>query len=255
VRAHALHASGTLAYFDGELERAASRLREAMGLWQGLDDDEGLLRTLVNLGMNHYGLQKYGRALELYDQAIAIAGRQGNEAFLSTALFNAALAALQLEDSKKMRELLTRRLSLNPAVLDASARATTHVQLAAAALIEDEDAEALQQAKHAWQLVEESSDHRGRSVVLSLLGRCEQRAGRLDAAIALFEQSLGEAKLSGDATQRAESLSYLAVAHAARGERPLADQLAEQARKLYRLSGSREPARRFEIDFAAQSEP
>ncbi len=248
VRATALHAAGTLAYFNGDHEHAATRLQEAMGLWQTLDDDDGLLRTLVNLGMTQYGLQNYKRALELYDQAISIATRQGNDAALSTALFNAALAAMQIEDPQTMRELLHRRLALSPTILDASARATTHVQLAAAALIEDDDAEALQQAKQAWLLVEEGPDHRGRSVVLSLLGRCEQRAGHLDQAITWYHQSLDEAKLSGDPTQRAESLSYLAVAHAAAGDRPTADQFAEQARRLYRLAGSREAHRRFEED-------
>lgn len=250
VRARALHAAGTLAHFDGDHPRAVERLRESMRLWESLGDDEGLLRTLVNLGMSLYGVEEYQQALALYEQAIAIAARHGNEAFLSTALFNAALAALRLEDAPKMRALLQRRLSLNPAVLDLSGRATTHMQLAAAALIEDDDSEALEQANRAWELVAESPDHRSRAVVLSLLGRCEQRAGHLDQAIVWYEQGLYEAKMSGDVAQRAESTSYLAVAHAARGERTLADQYSEQARQLYQLAGARASHRQFEKDLA-----
>lgn len=251
VRAKALHAAGTLAYFNGDHEHATTRLQEAMGLWQTLDDDDGLLRTLVNLGMCQYGLQNHERALELYEQASSIATRNGNDAHLSTILFNASLSALQLERAAKANELLNRRLALAPAVLDASARASTHVHLAAAALIEEDDDEARRQAERAWLLVKDSADHQGRSVVLSLLGRCEQRAGHLDRAIAWYEQSLDEAKTSGDVTRRAESLSYLAVAYATAGDRPIADQFAEQARQLYRLAGSREAHRRFEEDLSA----
>lgn len=254
LRARALHASGTLAYFDGNHDRAVVQLREAMRLWQDLDDDEGLLRTLVNLGMSMYGTEDYARALELYEQAIAIAGRQDNEAFLSSALYNASLAASWVEDTQKMRVFLQRRLGLNPATLDPAARAATHVQLAAAALIEGDDVDALEQANQAWRLAEGSPDHICQAVVLSLLGRCEQRAGRLDPAIAWYERSLNEAKLSGDALQRAESLSYLSVAHAAQGDQPLADRLADQARQLYRLAGSRDRSRRFEQDLATTRE-
>lgn len=254
LRAKALHASGTLAHFDGDHERAVSRLQEAMVLWKGVDDDEGLLRTLVNLGLSLYGMEEHERALGLYEQAIAIATRQDNQAFLSTALFNAALAAMRLEDTRRMREYLNRRLAMSPAILDDSGRAGTYVQLAAAALMDDDDAEALELAERAWKLVQNGADHKGQAVVLSLLGRCEQRAGHLDQAIAWYERSLEEAKTSGDVAQRAESVSYLAVAHAAKGDRRVADRLSEQARQLFRLAGAREPQRRFEQDLAATND-
>ncbi|MEP7216372.1 MAG: tetratricopeptide repeat protein [Anaerolineaceae bacterium] len=250
TRAKALHASGTLAYFNGDPERAVLRLREAMPLWHSLGDNEGLLRTLVNFGMAQYGLQEHEQALALYEQAIAIAERQGNNIFLSTALFNASLSALHLENTAMARELLGRRLALGSSVLDISDRAATHIQMAAAALVDDDDREARRQAETAWDLLREGEDLRGRSVVLSLLGRCAQRAGELDQAMGMYQQALDEAKLSGDVGLRAEALGYLAVAHAARGEKVEADRKAERTRQLYRIAGTAEQQRRFERDLA-----
>jgi len=249
TRAKALHASGTLAYFNGDHQRAAARLQEAMQRWQEIDDDDGLMRTLVNLGMSHFGLQEYDKALALYEQARAIATRQGKELFLSTILFNASLAALQLEDAPRARKLLNQRLELGAEVLDESARAATHIQLATAALLEDEDSEALRQARLAWNILQDSQDHRGRSVALSLLGRCAQRAGELSKALGLYEQAFDEARSSGDVTQRAEALSYLAIAQAVSGQRTEADRLAEQARQLYRVAGAVDAQHRFERDW------
>lgn len=254
TRAKAIHGSGTLAYFNGDLQRAVHRLREALSLWNSIGDEEGLLRTLINLGMSQYGLQEYEQALSTYDQAIGIAARLGQKHLLSSALFNASLAALGLGNAQRVHDLLSRRLALGPRVLDDAARASTHLQLSTAALAEDDDAEALRQAELAWSLLMETLDHRGKAVALSLLGRCAQRARDFDRALELYETAVAEAKRSGDPVMRAEALSYLAVCHAARGEHVEADRVAEQARQLYRIAGAEELRRRFEQDLVRTGE-
>lgn len=89
--AHALHGSGTLATYQGELDTAVARLERALVIWRSLGDEDGILRSSSNIASVWLELGKVEAALDAWEEGLAVAERKGDERSAAVVRFNLAL--------------------------------------------------------------------------------------------------------------------------------------------------------------------
>ena len=111
--ATALYTVGRAAYFADRLERASALLEEATTLQRASEDTVGLARSLVLLGWVAVARRDYERAMVLREEALAL-GRRAEDDY-TTILSRAlgAFAALGLGDHRRARELCKEGIELS----------------------------------------------------------------------------------------------------------------------------------------------
>jgi tetratricopeptide (TPR) repeat protein len=247
ARVRALHAAGTLAYYEGKRHTARSYLEQALGLRLRQGNLEGTLRTLANLAIALYGLDELQRAHDVYQQCISAAQQLDKPVVLATVLLNAALCEIRRGDPVTARELLERRLAmLDETQRTTAAAATTLANLAAVDLMEERLEEADERAQAACELSRALRDDRGLALALRLLGRVAQRRGDVAGAIQLMQEGAQVARRSGNRWEHGSALGYLARALEADGRDCEAAATILHATSLLRAVGDEAAVRRMQ---------
>jgi len=235
--ARGLHAAGTLAHKAGDAEMARLRLTEALDVWKQLDDDEGLVQTLANLGMVACRSGDYAHAQGLYRDCVAVARRLGNPGTLAIRLSNAATVELRLHNPARARELLGEQLAIAERLGDRGVVASALVNLASADLMADDLGAAQEHADAAVRIFESLQDPRGEAQALRALGCIAQQGGDCQRALVLFQRSAVAANVSGDPWEAGQTLRYLAAAYEESGRPARAATVARQAVELLESTG------------------
>jgi tetratricopeptide (TPR) repeat protein len=94
VRAKALEVLGPLATVQGDFERAAVALEEALGLYRELGGRMGSARVLNSLGLVARQQEQYERAMAYYEESARVCRDLGDQRRLGVALGNLGVLAL-----------------------------------------------------------------------------------------------------------------------------------------------------------------
>lgn len=252
LHARALHASGTLAFFDNDRDVARRQLEKAHARWRAIrEPGTGLLRTLGNLAITHQGLNELDRAAEIYGQCIAMARRLDEPRLLSTALYNAAQNEIRRRDPVRARHLIEQRQALLAEQPDVLELARNYALLAAVDILSGAHDDAWHEATLAVSLYTKAGDSDGLAHGLRLLGQIALAKGEYDSSLARYRESLKVAEESRSFWQVGLSLGGLAVLHRTRGEEPLAQATQQRATALLRVAQDEESVRRLAAEFAA----
>ena len=103
--ATALYTVGRAAFFADRLERAAALVEEAAGLQRTSEDTAGLARSLLLLGWVAAARRDHKRAMVLHDEALALGQRAEDDYTTILSRALGAFAALGLGDHHRAREL------------------------------------------------------------------------------------------------------------------------------------------------------
>lgn len=254
TRAKALHAAGSLAFQAGDLDIARSRLEAALPIWLKIGNEEGLLKTLSNLGVVANRTADFKRARELYTQGLALARKHGDRWALIARLLNAAQTELMAGDTAQAKVLLLERLSISEQENNQWAIASSQAYLATADLSTGDFASALAGASYALGVFQELGDSQWEAFALRLLGRVAHDEQSYEEATGFYRQSLEAAKRSGIQWEIGESLKFLAETAEAMGDTDQATLLTQEAIDLLHATSdtsetqnAREATRKYEL--------
>jgi tetratricopeptide (TPR) repeat protein len=119
LKASALHGLGAVDSSDGNYERAASHLKEALTLFRELGDAQGVRGTIGELGILELNRGDYKRAEKFFEQAVDLSRQAQDEWSCAGFLGWLGLAALEQSQPARARELWHEGLAL-AAGLDAT---------------------------------------------------------------------------------------------------------------------------------------
>ncbi|MFN2489641.1 MAG: adenylate/guanylate cyclase domain-containing protein [Actinomycetota bacterium] len=102
-RARAVMALGSITYWQNSFEETRRHYVEALEIFRGVDDDEGLQEALYNAGFLSLLERDPGPASDLFSQSRAIAERCSDKKGMAATGWGLAMAAIQAEDWEEAR--------------------------------------------------------------------------------------------------------------------------------------------------------
>jgi DNA-binding CsgD family transcriptional regulator/tetratricopeptide (TPR) repeat protein len=254
ARAEVLGAAGSLAFYSGRYERAATLHGQCLTLRRALGDQRGTAVALHNLGAVALHLADFDRAEALYAESLAIWRALGDRAGIALSLNDWGVLARNRDDQARARACYEESLTLFRELGDTWGTGLLLNNLARVArdLGEWEQASAL--CAESLALFRELGDRRGVAWVLSNLVVVAQRRGawelaaRLHGAAEALREAVGSASLAVSPAERDMLEAAVAAARTELGDQSFAaavaagramppEQLAEAA-----LSGPRPTA-------------
>lgn len=188
---------------EAERRLALDLFGRSLPLWSETGDLAARARTLSRMGVIHRRLGETSRAIELYDEALALVRRLPEP-----------------EISKDLASLLN-NLGLAYATAGDPARALEHYE----------------QALAIWRRLDAPRDQ---AATLRNLGVALRAQGHLARAVAAYEEALGLSRLAGDRVGEGRTLNRLGEFQLTLGEIPSAERSFEKALEIGRETGDDE---------------
>jgi predicted ATPase/DNA-binding XRE family transcriptional regulator len=249
ARAKVLVGAGRLAWFQGELARANSLLKESLTLYQDLGDDAGAAFALLVLGRTAVSQGDRGRGQTLVDESLALFRQQGNMWGIARALIVLGDAALFKGDIDSATAKFQKSLDISQDLEDAEGIALSLLYLGRTAHMQGDDARSKTLLEESLVVFKDSGDSRGVAEVLLELGRVARAQGDNAHALALCRQSLVLSRKLDNKTLIAFCLTTLAGVIQAVGDAVQAARLFGAAeRMLQSLDAVLDPGGSLEYD-------
>jgi len=112
ARAKALEGAGGIENYRGNHQRSAEFLEESAALYRKMGNEQGLARSLNNLGHTRADLGDWGRAEALYREAGALGREAGDQQRIFASLLNLGWAALCQGDYERAAEACREALAI-----------------------------------------------------------------------------------------------------------------------------------------------
>ncbi len=238
--ASALNGSGTLAYDQGDLERAATLVTEGMEIYQRIGDVAGIRASSNNLALIAEAQGDYARARALHEENLARSRERDDKTDMANSLVNlAGVAAQQGKHTEALRHY-EESLALFQQTGDADGRAEALSGLAELALRDGDDERARQLGEESlglWRALGETAQV---GLALAQLGEVARRTGDLDDAHAHLREALELSRGTGRMAVVMRSLEGCAMVCLDRGH-------AVQAAQLHGAAAARRSSLRIPI--------
>jgi tetratricopeptide (TPR) repeat protein len=193
----ALDGAGTLAYDQGDLERAATLVGEGLEIRGRIGYAEGVSASSNNLALIAEAQGDYVRARGLHEQNLARAREREDTTAMANSLVNlASVAAQQGEHAEALRHYEA-SLALYRQTGDADGRAEALGGLAELALHDGDDEQARrlgEESLSVWRALGETAHV---ALALAQLGEVARRSGDLGAAHARLREALKLSRETG----------------------------------------------------------
>ena len=235
VRARVLYRAGSLAWYQGDYERAQSLCEESLDLLRQLEDKGGIASSLIILGLVTASQGDYERAVAMCEESLSLLRELGDKWSIASALFilGEVLVRYQ-EDFERTTDLCQESLGLFRELGDRWGIANALRVLAVVVGYQGDYGRAMELCGESLSLLRELGDKGGGIAnSLRILGRVAYYQGDYARALELYKESLILLRELGDKAGIAECLEGL-VGVAVAGEKP------ERAAKL---SGAAEALR------------
>ncbi len=233
VQAKALIAAATLAYIQGDYERAETLCKESLALYRELEDLPGMAHSLHELGLVSSTRGDIATARSLLAESLALARAVDDEQLVSWALLHQGQVESGQGEYARARALFEESLAIHRRLQNKRLIAQTLSQLAQVLFVSQSD-----QAKVPSLLEEclvvsrEIGFTQGIAAAFWLSGQVALGQGDLVTARALAEKSVVLYKEMGYRHGTAESLSALGKVLAAEGDYAAAQALDEESLAL-----------------------
>jgi tetratricopeptide (TPR) repeat protein len=182
-----------------------------------------------SLGISFWYLGEHGRAIELYEQVLAICHESGDKNGEGKTLGNLGNAYRSLGESQQAIECFERALSIFREISNRRGEVLTLNNLGIVYLDEGEYRRAIAFYEQALPICLEIGDHRIKSAALGNLGIAHKNLGETQRAIELNEQQLVIAREIGDRSTEGAALWNRALAMEILGDYAKAVASAEAA--------------------------
>jgi tetratricopeptide (TPR) repeat protein len=188
-------------------------------------------------------LRRSGRWQErvsVHRTAVAATGRSGDRRAQATAKRHLAQALARQNEYDEAHDLLCAAAEVVDVSDDSTEAVATHLACARVLKARGDDGEALEHARHAWELVRETGDVLGQGDALSELGKQLSLSGNDHAeALRLCERALDHYSMLRHQEGQADVLLNLAAIELRLGRPEWAAQRARESLELDRLLGDR----------------
>jgi tetratricopeptide (TPR) repeat protein/CHAT domain-containing protein len=162
----------------GEYASALELYERAFAIADGLKDQEGISKSLLNIGRIHHLRGEHGEAMSCYRRALLMNEERGDRAMVATALNNIGTLQVSLEQYD----------------------------------------DAFEQYQRALSIYEDLGDRAGVAVLILNIGAIHQSRGDYEAAVSSYNQSLKIHSELGNRSGMALSLTSIAVIHEKDGD-------------------------------------
>jgi tetratricopeptide (TPR) repeat protein len=204
----------------------------------GRKDAQGM--ALGNLGIAYRNLGDYPRAIDFYEQWLAIAREIGDRRGEGNALGNLGIAYKNLGAYRRAIELYEQALVISREIGDRRGEGTAQGNLGIAYLNLGDYPRAIDFYEQALVISREIGDRRGEGTAQGNLGIAYDALGEYQRAIDYHEQALVISREIGDRRGEGSDLGNLGNAYSSLGEYPRAIELYEQAKAIDQEIGSPE---------------
>ena len=144
LRARALSRAGTLAWQQGDVQRAEALHESALELYRQAKDAMGIASSLNNLAAQVHAQGKYERAALLYEQAVGAARQIGDLRVSSAALNNLGIVMMEMKDYGRARQYLKETMEITAQMGNQVRTAIALHNLAEVALLQGDTSQALE---------------------------------------------------------------------------------------------------------------
>ncbi len=224
ARAKVLFGAGQLAWFQGELARANTLLKESLTLCQDLGDRVGAAYALLFLGRTAISQGDHRRGGTLVEKSLALFRRQEIMWGVAWALIVLGAGALSEGNVSGATAKFEESLAIYQNLENVQGTALSLLYLGRAACLRGDDARSNTLLEKSLALFKDLGDLRGVAEVLLELGRVAHAQGNDTSALGLCRESLVLSRKLGDKSYIAFCLTAIAgviqaAGHAARAAR------------------------------------
>ena len=231
-RAKVLVGAGRLAWFQGELARSNTLLKESLTLYRNLGDDVGAAWALLCLGRTEISRGKRERGEAHAEESLVLLREQGNLWAIARALMVLGAGALSEGNVSEATAKFQESLAICQDLKNAEGVALSLLYLGRAAHLRGDQARSNTLLKESLALFKDLGDSRGVAEVLLELGRVAHAQGNEVRATELCQESLLLSRKLGDKSYIAFSLTALAGVSQTRGQAERAARLFGAAERL-----------------------
>jgi tetratricopeptide (TPR) repeat protein len=237
-------------YSLGDYRRAIDLQTQALTTWRETGDRAGEAAALTNLGLCHYSLGDYQQAIDLHTQRLTIARETVNRAGEAAALTNLGICHASLGDYQQAIDLHTQALTIARDTGNRDYEAIVLTNLGICHERLGDYQRAIDLNTEALTIARDTGNRQTEASVLTPLGRCHYSLGDYQRAIELLTQALTIARQISSRYQEALALDYLGGVWLASGDPEQAQTLLRQAVDLGDSTGDIEPVVEARSDLA-----
>lgn len=238
ARAKVLFGAGQLAWFQGELVRANTLLKESLTLYRDLENDAGAAYALLFLGRTAISQGDYGQGAVLVEESLTLFHQQGNMWGRAWALIVLGAGALSEGSVDWAAATFEESLTLYKNLENMQGMALALIYLGRAAHMQGEVVRSNAILEESLALFKDLGDSRGVAEVLLELGRVARAQGNYVRSLKLCRESLVLSHKLGDKSYIAFCLTALAGVIQATGDARRAARLFGAAQGLLESLGA-----------------
>jgi predicted ATPase/DNA-binding XRE family transcriptional regulator len=238
ARAKVLFGAGQLAWFQGELVRANTLLKESLTLYRDLEDEAGAAYALLFLGRTAISQGDYGQGAALVEESLTLFHQQGNMWGSAWALIVLGAGALSEGSVDRAAATFEESLTLYKNLENMQGMALALIYLGRAAHMQGEVVRSNAILEESLALFKDLGDSRGVAEVLLELGRVARAQGNYMRSLKLCRESLVLSQKLGDKSYIAFCLTALAGVIQATGDARRAARLFGAAQGLLESLGA-----------------
>jgi diguanylate cyclase (GGDEF)-like protein len=211
---HATDKSGEVDRLNAETEklwrhdtlRALAVAEEAYDLAKRQDDLSGLAYSLRNIGICHWRLANYDKALKALKEALILFKKLEDYEGCISAWHNLSMVQRQIGDYPQALESAFNSLKLSQQIHSQSSEATALAAIGAVYFLLEDFSRALQYYQESLELWQRLHDKLGEGQLYSSIGRIYGRIGENEKALECFTKSLQIARELNDEMSEAFAL-------------------------------------------------
>jgi signal transduction histidine kinase/Tfp pilus assembly protein PilF len=224
---------------ENEPGRTVDLAAKALELARDLDYVEGQATALNNLGIGHYFISDYARALDFYSDCLELSERSGNRLRSAGTLNNIGIIHFLWGEYDSALEYYYRSLKIQESLGDEEGVAKAYNNLGNVYDATEEFEESLRYYGEAIRLYEKLDLQPLVASTLSNIGLAQVGLGRYDEALASMARALEIEEELGDRTGMGYSLNHMGTVYEALGDDRAARDSYERALALRIAIGDR----------------
>jgi CHAT domain-containing protein len=239
VEAQTLDNLGFLLWLLGAPAKAIEHYNQALAIRREIKDSYGEGESLNNIAVAYSALGKKEQALEYYKLALPLRRAGGDAAAEAATLGNIGLIHSHLGDMQKAKEYCQQSLRLWRAAGRREGEASALIGLGTIYGYTAETQQALDYLHQALRISREIKDRRGEAFALYNIGKLQGWLGEREKALDVFAQALDLFRAIADRNSEAMTLNSLGALEASSGARRKAFDCYELALSIWRATGNR----------------
>ncbi|TRU44988.1 MAG: tetratricopeptide repeat protein, partial [Microcystis aeruginosa Ma_QC_Ch_20071001_S25] len=230
---------GNAYYFLGEYQKAIEFYQQSLAIFQRIGDRGGEAYSYNNLGNVYNSLGEYQKAIEFHQQSLAIKREIGDRGGEGKSYGNLGNVYYSLGEYQKAIEFHQQSLAITREIGDRGGEGTSYMGLGNVYDSLGEYQKAIEFYQQSLAIKREIGDRRGEASSYMGLGNVYDSLGEYQKAIEFYQQSLAITREIGDRGSEAKSYGNLGNVYYSLGEYQKAIEFHQQSLAILREIGDR----------------